>query len=192
MKNFPIMARFDTGLDQAMVSNIRNYIKSSNNLLQDATIGGSEDLDGRVDKSIRNCFVFPINPTYWLTPLLSSYINEVNNQAFNFDLTTWHGNLQYILYDGKGSGYKWHCDNEFDENETGVRKLSLVLSLSNPDEYEGGEFQIMLNGNSNMETLKLKLGECIVFPSIACHRVRPLKSGKRSVIVGWYGGPDFR
>jgi len=43
-----------------------------------------------------------------------------------------------------------------------------------------------------METFKLKLGECIVFPSIARHRVRPLKSGRRSVIVGWYGGPDFR
>ena len=190
MKNFPIMARFNTGLDQAMIFNIKNYIKNSNDRLQDAMIG--KDDDSTVDKSIRNCLIFDVDRAYWLTSLLTSYINEVNNHVFNFDLTTWHSDLQYIFYDGKGSGYKWHSDNQSDENETGVRKLSLVLSLSDPNEYEGGEFQIMLNGNSDMQTFKMELGECIVFPSISLHRVRPLKSGKRSVIVGWYAGPEFR
>ena len=43
-----------------------------------------------------------------------------------------------------------------------------------------------------METLKFDMGDCIIFPSTAIHRVRPLKSGERTVISGWYGGPEFR
>ena len=190
MKNFPIMARFDTGMDASMISNIKNHIIQNSDRLAEASVGTNRD--NRIDKSIRNCSVFDIDKPYWLTQLLSSYIHEVNQHVFKFHLTTWHGPLQYILYEGRGTQYKWHSDNGAGENSSGVRKLSLVLSLSDPNEYEGGEFQIILNGNKQMETFKFNLGECIIFPSTSLHRVRPLKSGKRSVIVGWYGGPDFR
>jgi PKHD-type hydroxylase len=190
MKNFSVMARFNTGFDASMISNIENYIKENKHLLEHLYIGDGEHT--RLDKSVRDCSGFSINRTHWLTQILNSYIHEVNQSVFKYDLTTWHDDLQFLLYEGKGSGYKWHHDNEHGENETGVRKLSLILSLSDPTEYEGGEFQIMLNANKRMETFKFELGECIVFPSTSLHRVRPLKSGKRSVVVGWYGGPDFR
>jgi hypothetical protein len=190
MKNFGVMARFNTGLDASMISNIKNYVEENSHRLEPASVGPDEH--NSINKDIRNCSVFSIEKPYWLTQILSSYIHEVNRDVFKYDLTAWHGDLQYILYEGKGSGYKWHFDNAAAINETGVRKLSLVLSLSDPNEYEGGEFQIMLNANQRMETFKFELGECIVFPSTSLHRVRPLKSGKRSVIVGWYGGPDFR
>jgi len=190
MKNFGVMARFNTGLDTSMISNIKNYIAENGHRLEEAGVGINEHQ--RIDKSVRNCSIFSVEKPYWLTQILNSYVHEVNQSVFKFDLTTWHSDLQYILYEGKGSGYMWHNDNEAEVNETGVRKLSLVLSLSDPNEYEGGEFQIMLNANKRMETFKFELGECIVFPSTSLHRVRPLKSGKRSVVVGWYGGPDFR
>ena len=58
---------------------------------------------------------------------------------------------------------------------------------------EGGELQVIMPGTSRqVNRLKLNLGECVIFPSTSLHRVTPLKSGERSVIVGWYGGPDFR
>ena len=184
------MAKFDTGMDVSMISNIKNYIAENCHRLGQASVGTGKY--EKIDDSIRNCSVFGIDRTYWLTHMLNSYVHDVNQSVFKYDLTAWHDDLQYILYEGKGSGYAWHHDNEAEENESGVRKLSMVLSLSDPNEYEGGEFQIMLNGNRRMETFKLQLGECIVFPSTSLHRVRPLKRGKRSVIVGWYGGPDFR
>tara|TARA_A100001201_G_scaffold142084_1_gene139278 strand:- start:1 stop:573 length:573 start_codon:yes stop_codon:yes gene_type:complete len=190
MKNFGLMARFDTGFDESMISNIKNHIQENGHRLEEANIGN--DRNSRLDKSIRNCSAFSIDRTYWLTQMLNCYVHEVNQSVFKYDLTTWHDELQYILYEGKGSKYAWHYDNGAKENETGIRKLSLVLSLSDPSEYEGGEFQIMLNANQRMETFKFQLGECIIFPSTSLHRVRPLRSGKRSVIVGWYGGPDFR
>ena len=42
------------------------------------------------------------------------------------------------------------------------------------------------------ETKKLDYGDVVVFPSIIPHRVRPIKSGKRYSLVGWYGGPPFK
>ena len=190
MKNLAVMARFNTGFDESMTSNIKNYIQENSHRLEDAYVGTDENKN--LNKLVRNCSVFSIHRPYWLTQMLNCYVHEVNQSVFKYDLTTWHDDLQYILYEGKGSKYAWHHDNGAEENETGVRKLSVVLSLSDPSEYEGGEFQIMLNANQRMETFKFELGECIVFPSTSLHRVRPLKSGKRSVIVGWYGGPDFR
>ena len=56
--------------------------------------------------------------------------------------------------------------------------------LSSKDDYEGGEFQVMM-GNK-MFSYKMDVGEAIVFPSDCLHRVRPLKSGKRVSLVGWY------
>ena len=43
-----------------------------------------------------------------------------------------------------------------------------------------------------MKTFKPQMGDAIIFPSTTRHRVRPLKSGKRISLVGWYGGPAFR
>jgi len=187
MKNYPIMAKFDTGFDIAMINNIKNYVSSSTNLAP-ATTG----IDGQLRLSIRNCLSSNIEDTYWIVRLLESYILEVNKKLFRYDLNGWHDSLQYLFYDGKGAGYKWHSDIGAEPTETGIRKLSLVLGLSDINEYEGGELQIILDGRTDMETIKLGLGECVIFPSSTIHRVRPLKSGRRETIVGWYAGPDFR
>ena len=102
--------------------------------------------------------------------------------------------IQYTVYDERDSHYKWHCDTGNTDllNECESRKLSISLLLSNPDEYEGGEFQLQLCGRSDMITMKPPLGHAIIFPSTSVHRVRPVKSGRRVSLVGWYGGPNFR
>ena len=105
--------------------------------------------------------------------------------------------MQFLFYEGKGTGYKWHSDigtinDDEEEGTTDIRKLSLVLCLSRKEDYEGGELQLILDGRREMDTLKLDMGDCVIFPSTTLHRVRPLKSGERTTIVGWYGGPDFR
>ena len=110
MKNFGVMARFNTGLDTSMISNIKNYIAENGHRLEEAGVGINEHQ--RIDKSVRNCSSFSVEKPYWLTQILNSYVHEVNQSVFKFDLTTWHSDLQYILYEGKGSGYMWHNDNE--------------------------------------------------------------------------------
>ena len=39
---------------------------------------------------------------------------------------------------------------------------------------------------------KMDMGYVIIFPSDSLHRVRPIKSGKRISLVGWYAGPKFK
>lgn len=184
------MAKFNTELDVSMINNIKNYIKNNQNKLELASVGDGNH--STKDKNIRNCLTYSIEKNYWIVRLLESYIQEVNRDIFQFDLNGWGGDLQYLLYEGKGTGYVWHSDSQSMPTENGVRKLSLVLGLSKISEYDGGEFQIILNGNKDMRTIKLDLGDCIIFPSTSIHRVRPLKSGKRETIVGWYAGPEFR
>lgn len=70
------------------------------------------------------------------------------------------------------------------------RKLSVVLQLSNPNEYEGGELQ-MNTGGSIINVPKEK-GLICFFPSFVLHRVTPLSSGLRRSLVTWLCGVNLR
>jgi len=144
------------------------------------------------NKNVRNSKVSAIPTDHWISGMMYHFIHCANINSFGYDLHFWSGNVQYTVYDGKQTGYAWHTDNltsAFDKSH--VRKLSMSLCLSSDDDYEGGEFQIMV-GAYEMQTFKMNCGDVIVFPSDAMHRVRPLKSGKRISLVGWMGGPKFK
>ena len=71
----------------------------------------------------------------------------------------------------------------------------MTIWLSDPDEYEGGEFDIESEGpyaDLRYDTLKLPKGSIIIFPSSFWHRVRPVISGVRKSLVIWFQGPSFR
>jgi PKHD-type hydroxylase len=70
------------------------------------------------------------------------------------------------------------------------RKLSFSLILSNPDEYTGGDFEILISRKSDSVTQTR--GRVIAFPSFIMHRVSPLTSGVRKSIVFWALGPKFK
>ena len=63
-----------------------------------------------VDKDIRNCLVGYIPRSHWINGVLDYYIRAANNDVFNFDIKNWYDDLNFLFYDGKGSGYKWHSD----------------------------------------------------------------------------------
>ena len=77
-----------------------------------------------------------------------------------------------------------------------TRKLSITIWLNDPDEYEGGEFDIEVLGprekGKRYETLKLSKGSIVIFKSDKWHRVRPVTSGVRKSLVTWFRGPPFR
>ena len=73
-----------------------------------------------------------------------------------------------------------------------MRKLSTIVQLSNPDDYEGGEFQFF-NGEEEPEDLKIKSqGSVIVFDSLDWHRLTPITSGVRYSLTQWSQGPKFQ
>ncbi len=129
---------------------------------------------------------------HWISGMMAHFIQCANVNFFNYDLVGWADTIQYTLYENTGSHYTWHVDSANSPfSEFLIRKLSISLLLSSKDDYEGGQFQIMY-GPRHMETVQLDAGDAIIFPSDAAHRVRPLKSGKRISLVGWYAGPKFK
>ena len=89
----------------------------------------------------------------WIYKEIHPYIHEANQKAgWNFDWD-WSESCQFTKY-GVGQYYGWHCDS-WDKpysrppKEDGtrpidhgkIRKLSVTISLSHPDEYEGGNLE---------------------------------------------------
>jgi PKHD-type hydroxylase len=75
-------------------------------------------------------------------------------------------------------------------NELSVRKVSLTIQLSDSDDYEGGELQL-LRGRMQENMPKGK-GCVVVFPSYLLHRVSPVTKGKRISMVLWVGGGHYK
>ena len=105
----------------------------------------------------------------------------------------------------EGQYYGWHTDSsgwyyEKEKQNGLIRKLSVTVSLSDPEDYEGGllEFDTRIqdepNGKSNIVPCKqiLPKGSICVFPSFTHHRVSPVTKGKRLSLVQWNLGPEWR
>lgn len=85
--------------------------------------------------------------------------------------------------------FDWHRDSG-DQWRRAPRKLSLTLVLSDPEEYEGGEFQFFDGGP--ITVAPRRMGDMIVFPSDLQHRVTPVTKGMRRSMVAWAAGPRPR
>jgi len=155
---------------------------------QDAQVGGDpskEDL-----AKVRRSQVSWLNKTpdtEWLFQKLDHIISSLNAQYYRFDLTGFGEPLQLTNYAQEQEGmYGWHQDygGKFS------RKMSLVLQLTDPSEYEGGNLQIMTTDTP--QTMRKQRGLVVAFPSYVLHQVTPVTSGSRQSLVAWVSGPPFR
>lgn len=128
------------------------------------------------------------NPkTKWIYDRITDLAIKANSEMWNFDIWDFQDDLQYTSYYGNGGHYDWHADLGAGISN---RKLSVVLQLSNADEYEGGELQ-MNTGGTILNVPKEK-GLICFFPSFVLHRVTPLSSGLRRSLVTWLCGANLR
>lgn len=150
---------------------------------------GKVSSENREDKNIRNSKIgfIPTNEkNSWLFSKLSGLVINVNQQCFNYDLQKIQ-TLQYTTY-STNEFYEKHIDME-EEFCGSIRKLSFVMSLTNPNEYEGGE--LSLYNSSSPVNFKLSKGSILFFSSFVLHEVKPITKGFRETIVGWVSGPKF-
>lgn len=122
---------------------------------------------------------------------LFNVVSYLNANQFGFDI--WNvADVQYTIYESSEKGhYDWHQDDQICVGvaRTTVRKLSLTVQLSDPSEYEGGDFE--------MQSLVLppyvkNKGTVLLFPSPEFHRVTPVTKGVRKSLVAWFQGPSWR
>jgi PKHD-type hydroxylase len=150
----------------------------------------------------------------WIYNAIHPYIHEANKLAgWNFEWD-WSESCQFTKY-GVGQYYGWHCDSweepyQRKQNEDGtypidhgkIRKLSVTISLTEPDEYVGGNLEFDFRNQIDWErNKKSKIKECteirprgsiIVFPSFVWHRVAPVTKGVRNSLVVWNLGYPFK
>lgn len=140
----------------------------------------------------RKSFVawMPINPyNSWIYQRLTEAVCNMNQQYFNFDITKIE-KLQFTYYDSSEEGkYDRHVD-PLTWNIPHNRKLSVVIQLSDPSEYEGGDL-ILYQGKEGMNIEKKK-GMCVFFPSYTLHECTPVTKGQRYSLVAWVHGPPFK
>tara|TARA_R110000868_G_scaffold200933_1_gene448498 strand:+ start:31 stop:720 length:690 start_codon:yes stop_codon:yes gene_type:complete len=135
--------------------------------------------------------------------ILHPFVNAANHQAgwnFQWDYSE---NMQYTKY-GEKQFYGWHVDCNrlpYDMNQHPsvvgkIRKLSMTVNLSNPNEYTGGNLRFDFGPHikERFHTCNeiRPRGSIIVFPSHIHHQVTPVKSGTRRSLVMWSLGLPFR
>lgn len=140
----------------------------------------------------------------WIYKEIQPYVNLANRNAeWNFDWD-WSESCQFTEYK-EGQFYDWHCDSYSepynhpnDPNTNGkYRKLSMTISLSDPEEYEGGDLEFDFRNTDEGSQPRVcteirKKGSVIVFPSFVWHRVTPVTKGIRHSLVCWNLGYPFR
>lgn len=173
-----------------------NNVFSESELDAICNIGKSINLEkagtfGLNSDSIRNSYVsflFPNEYTTWIFEKLSEIINDVNSKYFKFDISSMEQGIQFTQYTAPDGHYNWHIDKA---PEAGIRKLSVSLQLSNPDDYEGGDLELWFGGKEPIKIEKTR-GFMTFFPSYAMHRVAPVTKGTRKSLVCWISGPPFK
>jgi PKHD-type hydroxylase len=165
-----------------------------------ATITDVGARDGkRLDEEIRRTEVGFWDEAHWINGLLAHYAALANRESWNLDFSFMPG-VQYATYT-ETSFFKWHID-ELPQpygplaptRWVGLnRKLSVIVNLSDPAAYEGGDVQLRDRlGNPLAIDGVRERGTVLVFPANVAHTVTPVTSGVRNSLVGWCLGPLLR
>lgn len=178
----------------------------------DGEMSDSRLIGDALNKDKRNSQNAWIPSQHWVGGFLWHYVMRANRENFLYDLRCIDGeSIQYTRY-AEGQFYNWHNDaglasqykpvsvgnraeglgqDFLNENIEMVRKLSFVLQLSDPDDYEGGNLQ-MLDESGKLYIAPRQRGTVILFDSRTQHRVQKIKSGVRKSLVGWTVGPRWK
>jgi len=162
---------------------LQNKTKESK---QEAVLGSGGNVNNDIRRS-KITWVLNTNETSWIFQKLGFVVSKLNADYFGFDLLGFGEPLQLTHYDQDEQGmYGWHQDY----GGTISRKLSLVLQLTDPSDYEGGNLQVMTS--MSPQNVKKQRGLIAVFPSYVLHQVTPVTSGTRQSLVAWISGPPFK
>jgi len=122
--------------------------------------------------------------------MLFEYVEEANQNHFKTHVYK-KADIQYTEYHAsEGGHYNWHHDIDWVRNDGLDRKLSVTVQLSEPHEYEGGNFEFSEVESPNSQS-RAK-GTVLVFPSYLSHRVMPVTRGIRKSLVAWFEGPTWQ
>lgn len=148
-----------------------------------STFGGTQ-LEVRDSKV---SWIEPSEETIGLFRHMTDVVVNLNTKFFNFDLVGFAEGFQFTKYEAPAGKYDLHIDKAY---KGVIRKLSIVVQLSDPSDYEGGDLVIQ-SGNDPVLVPKQQ-GFLTAFPSYVLHGVQPVTKGTRYSLVAWLTGPQFK
>ena len=152
----------------------------------DATIIGNESINESIRKS-KIKWVYPDDNSQWLYDKFADMVIEAN-KTWKFNLYSIIDSIQYTEYLAGGGHYDWHVD--IGPKNISHRKVSIVVQLSDPSEYDGGDLELW-NGGAIKSVFRGR-GTTVLFPSFTMHRVTPVTRGLRKSLVLWVGGEHYK
>ena len=130
-----------------------------------------------------------LDPNFkWLYDTLWPLVTQANDELFHFDIDIVTDPIHYVIYPTPttpqtpdGGHLDWHMDTG--SHATNKRKLAMTVQLSDPKDYDGGDF-VFFGGRYKVTK---KTGSAIVFPSNFCfpHAVTPVINGDRHAVITW-------
>ena len=174
--------------DNAFTEEELNWLQQkAKNAIEPAQVSNVGNVDEEIRRSELN-WLHNISENRWVFDKLANIVCSLNTQYFSFDLTGFGEAIQLANYgEDKQGMYIWHQDF----GKEGIsRKLSVVMQLSEPSQYEGGELQLLTS--SKPISIQKKRGLITVFPAWSLHQVTPVVKGNRQSLVTWISGPQFR
>ena len=132
-------------------------------------------------------WLYPVDGMDWVFRRVTDITLNLNERFFKFDLFGINEGFQFTNYEAPSGKYGKHVDRAMN---MAVRKLSISVQLTNPEEYEGGELKLY---DGEEETVMDKTqGTLILFPSYVLHEVMPVTKGTRNSLVTWITGKQFK
>lgn len=175
-------------------------------------MGDSRLMGDALNRDKRNSKNAWIPTSHWTAGFVWHYVERANRENFLYDIRNIDGeSMQFTQY-GVGEFYGWHNDagiscqykpvsvgnhhegraqDYLNENLELVRKLSFVVQLSDPDDYKGGNLQLLAEDGKSYFAPR-KRGTVIVFDSRTQHRVLKVTKGTRKSLVGWVVGSRWK
>jgi PKHD-type hydroxylase len=178
-------------LDETTVNNIITECEYYNPSPSTVGFDGEGNVDNYRSSELR--WINKIDPnSKFIADLLWFYAQEANRCYYGFNID-YINEIQYTTYYGSNNDqYGWHHDTFWGNPTTYDRKISIVIQLSDPSDYEGGDFELDPQYEQPDPNELKKRGTIIAFPSFITHRVTPVTSGVRKSLVTWIQGPKFR
>jgi PKHD-type hydroxylase len=159
-------------------------IAKDKGLIKGKTFNDDKSKDVRDSKI---SWLYPVDKMDWVFRRVTDITLNLNERFFKFDLFGINEGFQFTNYEAPSGKYGKHIDRGMN---MAVRKLSISIQLTNPEEYEGGELKLY---DGEEETVMDKTqGTLIIFPSYVLHEVMPVTKGERNSLVTWVTGKQFK
>ena len=157
-------------------------IAKDKGLVKGTTMGESDVRDSKIS------WLYPVDKMEFVFRRVTDIVLNLNEKYFKFDLFGLNEGFQFTNYEAPSGKYGKHIDRAIN---TSVRKLSISIQLTNPEDYEGGELKLY-DGEEEGTVMDKAQGTLILFPSYVLHEVMPVIKGERNSLVTWVTGKQFK